>query len=223
LYAGSTAGPWLTVVGLVPDRRQGDPVQAEIDSLVYLPLRQRPARGAWVLARTSVPPQRLRADMRRVVQNVDPEVPLWLGPYTLDEWRAGNYWRRGVNSGLALTFAVAALVIAAVGVFAMLAQDVARRSKELAVRVALGATRRSVACLVVRGGLAPALVGLAVGVGASLGSNRLLSTQLVDVPFWDPLTLTVSGTVLLLAALAGCAVPARRASRTGPLVALRLD
>lgn len=161
--------------------------------------------------------------MRRVVQNVDPEVPLWLGPYTLAEWRAGTYWRRGVNSGLALTFAVAALFIAAVGLFAMLAQDVARRSKELAVRVALGATRGGVAWLVVRGGLVPALVGLAVGVVASLGSNRLLSTQLVDVPFWDPLTLTVSGAVLLLAALAGCALPARRASRTDPLVALRLD
>jgi putative ABC transport system permease protein len=80
-----------------------------------------------------------------------------------------------------------------------------------------------VAWLVVRGGLVPALVGLAVGVVASLGSNRLLSTQLVDVPFWDPLTLTVSGAVLLLAALAGCALPARRASRTDPLVALRLD
>lgn len=223
LYAGSTAGPWLSVVGVAPDMRQGDPAQAEIEPLVYLPLRQRPARGAWVLARTAVPPQRMRADMRRVVQNVDPEVPLWLGPYTLAEWRAGTYWRRGVNSGLALTFAVAALFIAAVGLFAMLAQDVARRSKELAVRVALGATRGGVAWLVVRGGLVPALVGLAVGVVASLGSNRLLSTQLVDVPFWDPLTLTVSGAVLLLAALAGCALPARRASRTDPLVALRLD
>jgi predicted permease len=128
LYAGGTAGPWLTVVGVAPDLRQGDPAQAEIEPMVYVPLRQRPARGAWVLARTAVPPQRLRADMRRLVQGIDPEVPLWLGPYTLTEWRAGTYWRRGVNSGLALTFAVAALVIAAVGVFAMLAQDVARRS-----------------------------------------------------------------------------------------------
>ncbi|MGE0813845.1 MAG: FtsX-like permease family protein [Vicinamibacterales bacterium] len=223
MYAGSTPGPWLNVVGVAPDLRQGDPAQAEMEPLVYVPLRQRPSQGAWVLARTAVPPQRLRADMRRVVQNVDPEVPLWLGPYTLAEWRAGTYWRRGVNSGLALTFAVAALIIAAVGLFAMLAQDVARRSKELAVRVSLGATRRGIAWLVVRGGIAPALVGLAVGVVASLGSNRLLSAQLVDVPFWDPLTLTVSGAVLILAALAGCAFPARRATRTDPLVALRLD
>lgn len=223
LYAGSTAGPWLTVVGVAPDLRQGDPAQAEIEPMLYVPLRQRPARGAWVLARTAVLPQRVRADMRRVVQNVDPEVPLWLGPYTLTEWRAGTYWRRGVNSGLAVTFAVAALIIAAVGLFAMLAQDVARRSKELAVRVALGATRRGIAWLVVRGGLAPALVGLATGVVASLGTNRLLSAQLVDVPFWDPLTLAVSGVVLILAALAGCALPARRATRTEPLGALRLD
>ena len=185
----------LTVVGVAPDLRQGDPAQAEIEPMLSVPFRQRPARGAWVLARTAIPPQRARADMRRVVQDVDPEVPLWLGPYTLTEWRAGNYWRRGVNSGLAITFAVAALVIAAVGLFAMLAHDVATRSKELAVRVALGATKRGIAWLVVRGGLAPALVGLATGVVASLGTNRLLDAQLVDVPFWDPLTLAVSGVV----------------------------
>lgn len=129
----------------------------------------------------------------------------------------------GVNSGLALTFAVAALFMAAVGLSGMLAQDVARRAKELAVRVVLGATKRDVAWLVVRSGLAPALVGLAAGGVASLGSNRLLSAQLVDIPFWDPLMLTVSGAVLLLAVLGGCALPARRASRTDPLVALRLD
>lgn len=223
LHAGGTPGPWLSVVGVAPDLRHGDPAQAEVEPMLYVPLRQRPARGGWVLARTTVPPQRLRADMRRVVQNVDPEVPLWLGPYTLTEWRAGNYWRRGVNSGLAVTFAAIALGIAAVGLFAMLAQDVARRSKELAVRVALGATRRGIAWLAVRGGLAPALVGLVTGVVASLGTNRLLSAQLVDVPFWDPVSLGVSGIVLLAAALAGCALPARRATRTEPLGALRLD
>jgi putative ABC transport system permease protein len=118
---------------------------------------------------------------------------------------------------------LAALAIASVGLFAMLAQDVARRSKGLAVRVALGTTSRGVAWLVVRGGLTPALVGLAAGLVASLGTNRLLSAQLVDVPFWDPLTLAVSGVVLLFVALAGCALPARRATRTEPLAALRLD
>ena len=97
--------------------------------------------------------------MRRVVQNIDPEVPLWLGPHTLTEWRVGNCWRRGVNSGLALTFAVAALIIATVGLVALVAQDVAGRSKELAVRLALGATTRGVAWLMVRGGLAPVLFG----------------------------------------------------------------
>lgn len=223
LSSGTTAGPWLTVIGVAPDLRSGDPAQAEMEPMLYVPLRQRPAAGAWVLARTAVPPERLRADVRRVVQGLDPEVPLWLGPYTMAEWRAGSYWRRGVNSGLAVTFSVVALVIASVGLFALLAQDVARRSKELAVRVALGATRRSVALLVVRGGLAPALVGLAAGLVVSLGTNRLLAAQLVDVPFWDPLTLLVSGLLLVLAALAGCALPARRATRAEPLVALRLD
>lgn len=223
LKTGTTAGPWLTVVGVAPDLRSGDPAQAEIEPMLYVPLRQRPAAGAWVLARTAGPPDRLRAEVRRVLQALDPEVPLWLGPYTMAEWRAGSYWRRGVNSGLAVTFAVAALVIAAVGLFALLAQDVARRSKELAVRVALGATRANVAWLVVRAGLAPALIGLATGLVASLGTNRLLAAQLVDVPFWDPVTLLGTVAVLMAVAVIGCALPARRATRTDPLVALRLD
>lgn len=223
LKTGTTSGPWLTVVGVAPDLRSGDPALAEIEPMLYVPLRQRPAAGAWVLARTAGPPEGLRAEVRRVLQDLDPEVPLWLGPFTMAEWRAGSYWRRGVNSGLAVTFAAAALAIAAVGLFALLAQDVARRSKELAVRVALGATRRSVAWLVVRSGLAPAGVGLAMGLVASLGTNRLLGAQLVDVPFWDPVTLLGTAGVLMAAALAGCALPARRATRAEPLTALRLD
>jgi putative ABC transport system permease protein len=223
LYIGGTAGPWLRVVGIAPDVRHGEPAEPELEPVVYVPLRQRPARGAWVLARTAVPPQGLRAEMRRLVQDVDPEVPLWLGPYTLGEWRAGNYWRRGVHSGLSVTFALAALAISSVGLFAMLAQDVARRSKELAVRVALGATTGRVAWLVLRGGLTPTLVGLAAGLIASLGTNRLLSVQLVGVQYWDPLTLSVSAVVLVVATLAGCAWPARQATRTSPLAALRLD
>ena len=223
LRTGATDGPWLTVVGVAPDLRFGDPALAEIEPMLYVPLRQRPAAGAWVLARTAGPPDRLRVEVRRVLQALDPEVPLWLGPYTMAEWRAGTYWRRGVNSGLAVTFAVAALVIAAVGLFALLAHDVARRSKELAVRVALGATRASVAWLVVRSGLAPSLVGLAMGLVASLGTNRLLAAQLVDVSYWDPVTLLTTAAVLVAAALAGCTLPARRATRTDPLVALRLD
>ncbi len=91
------------------------------------------------------------------------------------------------------------------------------------MRVVLGATRGSVAWLVVRAGLAPALVGLAMGLLASLGTNRLLGAQLVDVPFCDPVTLLGSAVVLLVAALAGCAWPARRAARAEPLTALRLD
>ena len=223
LYAGDTAGPWLTVVGVAPDLRHGDPAQAEVEPAVYVPLRQRPAPGAWVLARATVPPRSLAAEMRRLVQNIDPEVPLWLGPYTLTEWLAGNYWRRGVNGGLSVAFAVAALAVASVGLFALVTQDVARQSRELAVRIALGATTGGVAWLVVRGGLSPALVGLATGLVVSLGTNRLLRAQLVEVSAWDPLTLAVTGLVLLVAALAGCMLPAWRATQTNPLVALRLE
>ena len=138
--------------------------QAEIEPVVYVLRQQRPARGARVLARTAIPAQRLRAEIGRVVQNLDPEVPLWLGACTLTvpgghllaSWR--QQW------------------------------------------AGLGSARR----------ISPALVGLAAGLGASLGTNRLLSAQHVDAPSWDPLTLSVSCLVLLVATIAGCASPTRR-------------
>jgi predicted permease len=223
VYTGETAGPWLTVVGVARDLRHGDPAQPDVEPVLYLPLRQRPTAGAWIVARTRVPPAGVTADVRRVVQAIDPEIPVWLGPFTLADWLATGYWHRGVNAGLVTAFAVAALGLATLGLFAVVAHDVARRSRELAVRIALGATHGDIARVVAWTGLSPGLAGLVTGLLLSLGTNRLLSSQLVEVTWWDPLTLLLSATSLALAAVAGVAWPVWRACRTQPIAILRLE
>lgn len=115
------------------------------------------------------------------------------------------------------------LPLACFGLFAIVAGMVAHQTQEIGVRMAVGATRGDVLLLVVRQGLAPAAAGLALGLIASTGANRLLSAQLVQIAPWDPLTLAAVAAILLLTTALGCLVPAGRATRVDPLTALRLD
>jgi putative ABC transport system permease protein len=216
-------GPWRTVVGIVPDLIQGDPARADVDPSVYLPMRERPTRGAWLLVRTLLPPGPLVEPLRRELQAADPSMPIWLGPFTMSEWIGGNNWRRGVYGGLLTLFAVLALLLAGSGLFAVVAAAVAQRTQEIGVRLAIGATPRAVLSMVLRQGMTPALAGLAIGLALSTAANRALRAQLVQVEPWDPATLATVAAILLTAAAVGCLVPALRATRVDPLVALRHD
>lgn len=223
VHAATTAGPWLSVVGLAPDLHQGDRSRAESEPALYQPLRQRP-RNAWIVAHTaSAAPPALIAPMRQKIQQADPAVPIWLGPYTLDVWNSGQYWKRAVNGGLFSVFALMALFLACLGVLAVMQSTVANRRQEISVRIALGASAGDVLRLITQQGVQPALVGLAIGVIVSLGTNQLLTSQLVDVTPWDPGTLFVVAVMILLATLVGCLMPALRATRVDPLQAMRGD
>ncbi|MFN8060252.1 MAG: ABC transporter permease [Vicinamibacterales bacterium] len=216
-------GPWRTVVGIAPDVRQGDIASADIDPMVYLPLRERPARGAWVLVRTTRPADTLIAPMRRELQATDPSLPIWLGPFTLADWIGGNNWRRGVFSGLFALFATMAVLQAGLGLFAVVASSVARRSQEIGVRVALGARSGSVLWVVSQQAFGPVALGLGVGLLGAVTTNRLLGAQLVQISPSDPTTLVIVVVTLIAVAVLGIIIPARRALRVDPLVALRLD
>jgi predicted permease len=213
----------LTIVGVAPDLHHGDRARPDVEPAIYRPLRQKPARGAWILARTSLPPRSLVASLRRQIQLADPELPVWLGPYTLEEWNAGAYWHRGVNGGLFVLFAGLALGLASIGLFAVMAAMVAQRRQELSVRIAIGASAADVVWLIVRQGLASALYGLALGLLASLATNRLLSGQLVDIAPWDPATLATVAALITVSTLIGSLVPAVQATRVDPLSAMRFD
>lgn len=224
VHTATAVSPWFAVVGLAPDLHQGDRTRSDAEPTFYRPLRQRPGRGAWVVAHASVAaPQSLIAPMRQQIQQADPSVPIWLGPYTLDVWNTGQYWKRAVNGGLFATFAVMALFLVCLGLLAVSMASVAARRQEISVRIALGASASDVLRLITRQGLRPALMGLAVGTLASLGSNQLLSSQLVDVSPWDPVALIVVAVVILLATLVGCLAPAMQATRVDPLDAIRGD
>ncbi len=223
--SGTTIGPWLRVVGVAPDLQQGDRARTEVEPSVYRAMRQRPGGGTWWLVRTAagVPPRTLIAPVRRAIQASDPAVPVWLGPYTLEEWNAGTYWKRGLSGGLFLGFAAIALGLAALGVLAVMLAGVAARRQEISVRIALGASGAAIVRLVASQGVLSVLTGLGAGLLVSLATNRLLASQLVDVDVWDPAAFIAVVAAMLAAAALGGLVPAWQATRVDPLQAMRGD
>ena len=138
-----------------------------------------------------------------------------------ERFRWDRYWSRAVNAGLFLTFAVIALLLAAIGLYAVIAHSVSRATQEIGIRMALGGTSRDIRFLVLRQGMLPVVMGLGLGLAASLAFNRLLQSQLFSVSSTDPATYAVTSIVLVAVALFACLIPARRAMRVDPVVALR--
>jgi putative ABC transport system permease protein len=224
VFDGSTPGPWLTVVGVVSNIRSS-PSRGEqgFEPRVYVPYRQRPGTAAWVYVRSRLPIGSLTPALRREVQNVDPDLPIWLGPFKLDERLAGSgaYWSIASHTALFLLFAAIALLLAASGLYAVIAHSVGQRTQEIGVRLAVGGTARDIFGLVLRQGLAPLGLGLAIGLVLSVALTRVLRSELVGVSPADPVALGTACLVLMAAALLGCLIPARRAMRVDPVVALR--
>jgi predicted permease len=222
LFIGNSPEAWLTVVGVVSNILQSDMARPELNSLVYLPWRQMGAGDMNVLVRASVPPGSLRNIFRNEVHALDSDMPIF-GPLTLIERLQSRYWDKARYTGLFLIFAVIALLLASVGLYAVVAHSVSRRTQEMGIRMALGAAVRDVLGLVFREGMLPVGIGLAIGLAASLAVNRVLKSELVRVSPDDPLTLIATSAVLIVAAALGCWIPARRAMRVDPAVALRHD
>jgi putative ABC transport system permease protein len=219
LFAGKTPEPWLTVVGVASNIIQDDVTRQEFGPVIYLPYRQNPEATMWIFARTRVPPQNLANAFRREVQMVNSDLPIY-GPYTLAA-RLEGYWDSRFYGFLFLIFAAIALLLASIGLYAVIAHSVSQRTQEIGVRTALGASARDILKLVVLQGMLPVGIGLAVGLAASLGVNQVLKSQLVNVSPSDPITLVVASACLILSAALGCLIPARRAMRVDPVVALR--
>ena len=114
-----------------------------------------------------------------------------------------------------------ALLLSAIGLIAVIAHSVSQRTKEIGVRMAIGAAAGDIARMIVREGMRPVAIGLVVGLLAAAGANRLLESQLVGVTPYDPLTMAAGPLILIVVALVGCRIPARRAMRVDPVVALR--
>jgi predicted permease len=221
VFRGAEAGPWLTVVGIAPNIVQNG--RTQFDPLVYVAYGQAPAREMWVVTRTRAAPNGLVKDFRRAVQEIDPHLTIAVGPVSLAENLAQSYRYKGVIGALFLIFAAIALLLASIGLYAVVAHSVSRRTQEIGVRMAIGATARDIHRLVFRQGMLPLGMGLAIGLAASLAVNRILKSALVEVSPADPVSLLAASAALVLAAILGCAIPARRATRVNPVAALRQE
>jgi putative ABC transport system permease protein len=211
---------WLTVVGIAPNILQNDIQAHQFDPLIYVPYRQMPRDDMALLARTRVPPSTLISAFRREAQAVDEDLPLY-NVRTLEERLAINYWQYAVFGSLFGSFAAIALVLASVGLYAVIAHSVSQRTQEIGVRMALGASGQNILGMVLAGGMRQLAIGLAIGLVVAVGVTRVLSSMLVQVSATDPMTFVGISLVLGGAATLGCLIPARRAMGVDPVIALR--
>jgi predicted permease len=218
-FVGTTPGPWLTVIGVSSNIIQSDQTRQNFDPVLYSAYRQQPAAIGWIIARTAVTPAIVAPAFRRELQAIDPGLPIY-GPYPLTSDRI-VYMDTAFYGTLFLIFAAIALLLASVGLYTVVAHSVSRRTQEIGVRMAIGATAADIRRLVFKQGMLPLGLGLAIGLVASLAVNRILKAELVQVSPADPVALLIASAVLILAAMLGCLIPARRAMRVDPVVALR--
>jgi putative ABC transport system permease protein len=214
--------PLRTVVGVASDVRQVD-LRDSMREAVYVPQAQTPERNLGFLLRTSVPPMALAPAVRQELRSLDAAQPL-SDLATLTQVVDDNALVvPRVTMALLGTFALVSLLLTAVGLYGVMSYAVSQRGREIGIRLALGARKAQVMGLVVRQGMWPALVGLAVGIPAAVLAGQSLQAILVGVPAADPLTIC-SVTLFLCAVglIASCA-PALRAARTDPAVTMRVD
>ncbi|HEU0176230.1 MAG TPA: ABC transporter permease [Blastocatellia bacterium] len=209
------------VVGVVRNTKEKG-LTADPRPALYLPLLQNYIPELTLHVRTATPSQTLLAAVRREVQTLDPTLPVY-NLQTLAQQKDGSLYTERLAATLLALFGLLALSLAAVGIYGVLSYAVTERTREMGIRLALGANSRDLLRLVVWQGLTLTLIGLVIGVGASLALTRLIATLLFGVSATDPLTFIVIPLLLTVVALLACWIPARRATRVDPLVALRYE
>jgi putative ABC transport system permease protein len=209
------------IVGVVAD----EPflgVTTPAEPATYYPHAQFPMNEMWLVVRTGGDASELAPALRERIWRVDPELPVER-LRTMRELLGASVAEPRFNAALLSIFALVALLLAAVGIYGVLSYTVAQRTGEIGVRIALGAARGRVVRQVVGQGVGVALVGIALGVAGAVGAGRLLESLLVGVSGQDPAVLGGVALLLALVALAAAWIPARRASRVEPVVALRAE
>ena len=208
--------PGYRIVGIVSDTRY-DQLQSDIRPIMFVPLV---GNGAHFELRASGDPNALVNQVRRIVAGLDNNLPLFEVRSQTQQIDQALFQQR-LMSRLSSFFAGLALVLACIGLYGLLSYEVARRTRELGIRMALGAQRRDLMRLVIRHGLALAFIGATIGTGASMAANRLMASMLYGVRPNDPVTFATVSILLVLVAVVACLIPARRAMRIDPMVALR--
>ena len=208
-----------TVVGVVGDVRHT--TLTTESPAIYYPSFTLAARMD-VAVRTDGAPASVLSAVREQVHQLDPSLPVST-VRTMDEWLAQSAAQPRLNAVLLLVFATTAMLIAAIGIYGVLAYSVNQRTREIGVRMALGAPRAQVLRMVVREGMMVGVVGVAAGLAAALVVSRVLTSLVFGVEVRDPVTYAAVAVILVVVALVACVVPARKASRVDPIVALRFE
>jgi putative ABC transport system permease protein len=214
--------PWLTVVGVVGSTIGSPLVRSRPAGFVYVPFAQQPARPVSVLARTAGPPMDLAAAVRSQIRAVDPDAatdPVSTMDASLASWISPvRFFAR-----LLTTLATLAIALAALGIYGVVSYTVAQRTREIGIRMALGATSTGILKLVIGYGVVVTVIGLALGVAGSFALTGALRGMLFGTSATDPVVFVGVSMLLAVVSIAACYAPARRAVRVEPVVALRYE
>ncbi|MEX2182391.1 MAG: ABC transporter permease [Gemmatimonadaceae bacterium] len=213
--------PWLTIVGVVPDVFAGDPEDPR-PAVVFRPFAQARTPFAYIVARTPGPPLSLAQPVRDAVASLNPDLPIYWS-MTLDEAIAEPLWFVRVFGTMFMIFGLVALFLASIGLYAVMSFAVSRRTREVGIRMALGATPRRVVRLIFNNGAWQLGLGLGIGLLLAAGISRLLTMILFDVQPLDPAVFGGVAAVLAITGMIACFIPARRATRVDPADAMRAD
>ncbi len=215
-----TGDTWFEIVGIVGDTRQN--LASPPEPMIYFPIYRGDVQFAALMVRASGDPNRLALPVQKEMRAIDPELPA-VTVKTVDEmvWGATQQNRFGLT--LIGLFAALAVLLAAIGLYGVLAYSVSQRTSELGVRIALGAGASAISKLVVWQGLKPALAGIVIGIAGGIAGTQLLQSVLYEVSPTDPSVLAGVVALLTIVTLAACFVPAWRATRIDPVIALRAE
>jgi len=208
-----------TIVGIVKDVKAQDLSRPNYPTS-YIPFNQLPIGFFSVLIRTDADPRAMQAAIKKVVRDADADLPIF-GLKTMEQAVSDSVAQPRFYMMLLAAFATIALLLAALGIYGVISYSVSQRTRELGIRVALGASKQKIIALVVGQGLWIAALGVVIGVAASLALTKAIASLLFGIDKMDPLTFAAAPVVLLLAAALGCYLPARRAASADPVVAMR--
>jgi len=221
VYDDNKYTPWLSVVGVSADMVQQSNRNVQ-DPLFFVPYRQEGWGGMTMILRASGNPAALALAARAAVQGIDQDLPL-SDTRTLDEVIYRNQWYLRVFGGLFALFALTGLLIASVGIYAVIAQATANRTREIGVRMALGASSQNILRLVLARGMKQLLIGFAIGLAAAYPAARVMASLPLRVSAADPVLFTAVSVLLISVGLLACYLPARRAAALDPVKAMRYE